>query len=130
MAADVRVVWYGDIVIPKVKRRLSRRLEKAAFTMAEHAKGKMRPQPTAGHGAKKRGLAPSREGEYPKRVRGWLRTNIISKLSADGMSAWVGTNVKYGRYLELGTRKMGRRPWLSLALKESTATIRRIIQHG
>jgi hypothetical protein len=41
-------------------------------------------------------------------------------------TARVGTNIKYGLYLELGTRSMSARPWLRRALAERRAKIARI----
>ena len=39
----------------------------------------------------------------------------------------VGTHLKYGRYLELGTRKMARRPFLAATLKKHEGEIRSIL---
>ena len=122
------VKWYGGTVIPKIKGRVADRLDLAASEVQSTAKrGLDRKQPTVGTGLKMRGLAPSREGEYPKRVTGHLLGNVYRSLDRPNLVARVGTNVKYGRYLELGTRKMGRRPWLSLALRDAMPEVRRIL---
>jgi len=125
----VKVKWYGSTVIPDVKRRLvGPRIQLAAAAIQGAAKrGVSRSQPTRGTGLRKRGLDPSRPGEYPKRVTGHLMRNINRTFSASELVARVGTNVKYGRYLELGTRKMARRPWLSKALHEAMPELRRLL---
>ena len=41
-----------------------------------------------------------------------------------GEIARIGTNLKYGLYLELGTRRMAARPYLRRALDETRDEIR------
>ena len=40
--------------------------------------------------------------------------------------ARVGMNLRYGRLLELGTRKMSARPWLRRSLSKMTGFIRAV----
>ena len=56
---------------------------------------------------------------------GRLQTSVAS--DKDGLVRRVGTNVKYGRWLEMGTRYMAWRPWLRRSLAEMTATIQAIL---
>lgn len=42
--------------------------------------------------------------------------------------AVVGTNVEYGKFLELGTEKMKARPWLRPALEKAIAQIRGLFE--
>ena len=82
--------------------------------------------PAGGGPRTKVGLDPSKADEWPKLVTGHLRRNVQAAQEREGL--WrVGTNVLYGRYLELGTRRMARRPWLSQAIAQRMATTRRIL---
>ena len=69
----------------------------------------------------------SAPGEPPKSDeggRGGLAGSIFAELSEDGLSAEVGTDVKYGTHLEFGTRKMAARPWLQPAFERNKDKIR------
>ena len=123
--------WYGPQCVTKVLDSCDQRLEAAGRALRDHAKREVsRAQPTAGTGEKKRGLDPSKPGEYPKKVTGDLRMGIAMEYDKGSRTARVGTNVKHGKYLELGTHKMQRRPWLSRALSEMWAKLRSIIGRG
>jgi len=120
--------WYGEKVLRTVRDRVGERLERAGRETRDHIRERLsRSQPTRGVGFRKRGLAPSAPGEYPKKVMGDLRRSINMRMSADRTVCQVGTNVPYGRWLELGTRKMRRRPWLSKGILEMTPRIRAIL---
>ena len=43
---------------------------------------------------------------------GTLRRSIHTVISAGGLTATVGPSARYGRYVEMGTRHMGARPYL------------------
>ena len=59
------------------------------------------------------GSRASAPGEYPMSDTGRLANNVVANLPTSGnISAEVGTNVQYGRYLEFGTSRMAARPWL------------------
>ena len=51
-------------------------------------------------------------GEPPKTDTGRLVASIFAEVAADGLSGEVGTDVAYGKFLELGTKTMSPRPWL------------------
>lgn len=81
----------------------------------------------------KLGSEPSRPGEFPRKQTGFFRSSISYQISstADGnMTARVGTAVRYGRYLEKGTRIMGARSWLQRTVKEEASRIDQIMTHG
>lgn len=48
----------------------------------------------------------------------------------DDTSAYIGTNVEYGQYVELGTRKMAARPFLRNAITNYTEDYKHIIEEG
>ena len=59
------------------------------------------------------GSRASAPGQYPMSDTGRLANGVVAKLpTAGSMSAMVGTNIVYGRYLEFGTSRMAARPWL------------------
>lgn len=110
---------------------LFKRFLAAMIFLRDHIRRKIsRSQPTSGAATRKRGLDPSKPGEYPKKLLGHLRRNVQSEGNKGERKARAGTNVPYGRWLELGTRRMGRRPWLTLAIRESAQSIRNILIRG
>lgn len=64
------------------------------------------------------GFAPSEAGEPPHKQTGRLQSSVAWELDRSKMVVRVGTNVEYGRYLELGTRHIIARPWLRRMLRE------------
>lgn len=63
----------------------------------------------------KRNVKASNPGDAPNADTGRLIQSI--KVEKDGLAYLVGTNLKYGAYLEFGTSDMAPRPWLSVAVK-------------
>lgn len=61
----------------------------------------------------------SAPGEPPMSDTGRLAGSVESK--RQGLTAWVFTEVEYGRFLEFGTTKMDARPWLFPSLEENRA---------
>ena len=76
------------------------------------------------------GAFPSEPGDPPHKQTGTLLKSVAYELVtvADKTIARVGTNLKYGRFLELGTKKMKPRPWLRRALTEKTAAVEAILR--
>lgn len=68
---------------------------------------------------------PSDPGEPPHLQTGRLRASVAK--AVEGLVGRVGTNVDYGRWLELGTAEVAARPWLRRALVESAPAIRAIL---
>jgi len=75
------------------------------------------------------GAFPSAPGDPPHKQTGTLLKSVAYELVtvAAKTIARVGTNIKYGRWLELGTKKMKPRPWLRRALVEKKAAIEAIL---
>lgn len=48
----------------------------------------------------------------------------------DETSAYIGTNVEYAPYVELGTYKMASRPFLRNAINNYTSDYKRILEEG
>ena len=72
------------------------------------------------------GARRSTPGDPPYKQTGRLRSSITHEMITDGQGAIarIGTNLKYGLYLELGTRRMAARPYLRRALDETRDEIR------
>ncbi len=118
--------WYGPQVTTAIDADLARRLARAGILVANRAKQLLSTDGTAqatGRGGKTRApkklrynASPSAPGEAPHVQTGRLRGSVAWEVV--GLVARVGTNVPYGRFLELGTRKLAARPWLRRALRE------------
>lgn len=59
-------------------------------------------------------------------VGGTLRDSISHV--ADDNEATIGTNVEYGKYVEFGTYRMGKRPFLQPAINDHIEEYRAIIE--
>lgn len=57
---------------------------------------------------------------------GTLRRSITHVMSVDGKRAFVGTNVDYAPYVEMGTAKMAAQPFLRPALHANRGKIKKI----
>jgi len=116
------LTWFGDEVQRKITSCLEDNLDLAGFSTLNVLKRIVgRNQRTRGKGTRKVGLNPSRPGKPPKRVTGFLQksyqwerqtqvtftggigTNIVGRL---------GSNLKYAKFLEIGTSRMKKRPHL------------------
>ena len=124
--------WSGPQARAMIDARVARLLKQAADVVVnaarrilnvsgigEKAKG---GGVVAATGRKKKiyGAFRSKPGEAPYKQTGRLRGSVASEV--DGKQARAGTNVVYGRILEL----LKDRPWLSTAYKESIPAIRAI----
>lgn len=69
----------------------------------------------------KRKVHVSQPGNPPNSDTGRLMQSV--KYEKDGQAYLVGTNVRYGAYLEFGTKDIAPRPWLSVAVKRVTKLI-------
>lgn len=68
----------------------------------------------------------SKEGDAPNTDTGTLVSSI--QVDATANYVYVGTTVKYGPWLEFGTRRMGAHPWLNPALEKNRKNIKAIFQ--
>ena len=81
MSANVRLEWNGSDAEAKVRKAVLRRIRGASGILQGQAKvGMSISQPTTGAGRKKRGLSPSRPGEYPKKITGHERRNVMKEI--------------------------------------------------
>lgn len=59
---------------------------------------------------------------------GTLRNSITHKVNTDGKSVSIGTNVEYAPYVELGTVKMKKKPYLLPAVRDHMELYKQIIR--
>lgn len=68
----------------------------------------------------------SKPNEPPHLQTGTLRKSIYYRVDESKLTARVGTNLRYGFFLEIGTTKMNPRPFLRPGLWKSMERIKRI----
>lgn len=78
----------------------------------------------------KRTVNVSNPGDPPNTDTGRLVQSIKFEFEDDGRKGRVGTNLKYGAWLEFGTKDMSARPWLSTALSMASKSIASEINKG
>lgn len=124
-----RVEWHGDEAKRHVHARAVRFLHRAAITVKNRAKVLLSVAGTGRVKGKKAGpVTHSRPGEPPRKQTGRLRASVAYEVDEASLTARVGTNVEYGRHLELGTKKgILPRPWLRRALAETAGKIQQIL---
>jgi phage gpG-like protein len=123
--------WHGDEVLREIEDQMVKRLELASRSWVTHAKRKLikklnRPIKTK-NGKWRSGNKPSRPGDYPAAATNNLLGKIESEVIKRDLKAFVGTNVSYGKFLELGTKRMGKRPWMKLTNDAMRSKIKRIL---
>lgn len=141
--ANVRVVIEAAAATEQLGLLLERKFEAAALVIEQGVIRKIRVgQPVRRlPSGRLIGLNPSRPGEPPKVLYGRLLQSITHEVVRDGhtITARVGTNVIYGRRLELGfvgTDGAGRnvsfapRPYLRPSLTEAWGRIQQIMSRS
>jgi HK97 gp10 family phage protein len=72
----------------------------------------------------------SKPGYPPNSDTGRLVRSINWEVDDSKLVGLVGTNLKYGAWLEFGTKDMEARPWLSPAFKKNIKMIVKLITKG
>lgn len=117
----VTVEFYDNSpqVLAALKSATRRGLEACGAMAESYAKQELsRPKPHADGSVR------------PNVITGRLRNSISHDVieQGEGSRMVVGTNVEYGPYLELGTRKMQAYPYLKPAVTEHTDEYRNILK--
>lgn len=105
-------------VVASTQKAAVERLKQMAIQTDEVAK-KLIQKPSQGR-VYTRGTirhVASKPGEAPNIDTGRLLSSISFEVDPQTLTSIIGTNVKYGRYLEFGTKTIAARPWLSTAFK-------------
>lgn len=110
--------WKGDELKKLVKFDAAQRIEVAAILLKNAIKEDLsEPFPPA-----------SDEGEPPHKRTGRLRASMSHEVDKEALTARVGSNVLYAKFLELGTVKMAARPFLRKAFNEHFDKLRAIMR--
>lgn len=75
---------------------------------------------------RKRVVNASKPGDPPNTDTGRLVQSIKFDFQDGGLIGRVGTNLRYGSWLEFGTKDMAARPWLSTALSMVSKEVKNI----
>lgn len=137
------VEWHGEAAKEHVRKKIIRALNLAAQACSRRAKELLSVSGTGvqtkggsvvrkvkggPRGKAAYGAFPSSPGEPPHKQLGTLRASVNYDVDEANLSARVGTNEAYGKYLELGTsRGLKPRPWLRRALAETASQINSIL---
>ncbi len=116
------VIWHGRIVQKKIDAGIQRNLTRAALFVVRQVKLSLSVAgPTKTHP----GAPASKPGEPPHKRTGVLGRSITHEVGKG--YARVGTNLKYGKPLEVGTSKMAARPYLRPAVYKNRRAIKKIL---
>jgi HK97 gp10 family phage protein len=114
-----------DSIEPKQRKELKIALGESALLIHGSAQKSIREHQSSGetygkHTASKPGFAPNSD-------TGRLASSIDWTVDESKLTADVGTNVKYGAWLEFGTKDTEPRPWLLPAFRKNLKTIVKIM---
>ncbi len=118
------LIWHGPSVKVKIAAGMQRNLTAAAIYVVRKVKESLSQ---AGPTKTNPQTPASSPGEPPHRRTGRLARSITHEVTP--MTARVGTNVKYGKYLETGAPsiKLEARPYLRPAVYKNQRTIKKIL---
>jgi HK97 gp10 family phage protein len=109
--------WKGNDFKKLVRMDAGQRLEAAAILLKNEIKQDLsEPSPPV-----------SSPGTPPHKDTGRIRASISHEVDTQALTARVGTNVEYAKYLELGTKNMAARPFLRRAFNEHLEKLKQIM---
>ena len=110
--------WHGDEFNREIREKLAKRLE-AAAAILQATIVKSLAVSWRTHG-------PSKPGEQPHARTGLLMKSIFYSVEPESLTAIVGTSLKYGMFLELGTHKMRPRPFIRPAVEKCRERLQKL----
>jgi HK97 gp10 family phage protein len=116
-----KFVWRGDQFQKIVKAGSAQRLEAAAILLQNELKTVLVAKDNID------GTKPSEPGEAPAKETGRLSSSISREVDKEAMTARVGSNVVYSKFLEIGTDKLAARPWLRPTYDRLAGKIKQIL---
>ena len=144
------LIWRGSKVTKSLKARARANVRDAALLVESMVKASMKlggrvesgeavikagtkqvkVDRVSGEKAGKVGSFSSNAGEIPRVQTGTLKRGITHEVHSVLPISRVGTNVKYGKWLEFGTRRMSPRPFMRPALERAKPHIHRLWTRG
>lgn len=125
-----RLDWHGAEALEMIRERALEFVTSAAIIVERRAHvllsipGTVVSIAKGSKGKRKTDAVRSKPGEAPRKQTGDLRRKTTYEVDAETLTSRVGTNLKKGKALELGTsRGLLPRPWLRRALAESQTEI-------
>ncbi len=122
MVRPTKMTWHGPRVKAAIGAGMTRNLTAAALFVVRKVKLSLA---VAGPTKTRPNTPASGPGEPPHRRTGILSRSITHEV--EGKSAKVGTNLKYGKYLETGTSQMLARPFLRPGVFKNRREIKKIL---
>lgn len=129
-----KLEWNGEGAKDHVNGRAVKFLSRAAIEVKRKAQvllsvpGTGGGRDTKGRFVRVYGANPSKPGQPPHKQTGHLRRSVTYEVDRKTLTARVGTNVEYGKHLELGTKRgLAPRPWLRPALASVAARVNELL---
>jgi phage gpG-like protein len=143
-----KLTWNGAKFLALLRAEIKKRIYACVIAVQNHAKKLLGVEGAGSAGKGKRlkyGFRRSSPGKPPYKQSGRLQSGVASEVAENGgnPAGRVGTNVKYGRALELGAETtrdtvfgkkvkpfhwvLKARPWLRRALKEMIPFIQSVM---
>src|SRR4051812_4517587 len=120
MPTNIR--WYGPRAERVVHSVALEWVTKAAEEISDHARALLMTQGAPG-------ARRSLPGEPPRRETGALSSSVRYEINEAKLTAWVGTDLPYGMWLEKGTKRgIAPRPWLRRAFAEVAPELQGILR--
>lgn len=129
LSDDFKIDFDAEGAAQHVRAGAIKFIERAAIVVENRARELLSIEGTGRIEGKQHGpIERSKPGEPPRKQTGRLRASVTREVSEKDMEARVGTNVKYGKYLELGTKRgILPRPWLRRALAEMQVRVNELL---
>ncbi len=127
---------FNDDVLTDLEKKLGQNLERAAIYLKSKIKENLNTTgepylasegPSGRHYKNEDVSAP---GEFPHKMLGNLQRSVAHAMEADKSKAYVGSNLAYALYLEVGTSKMAARPFFRPTLLAEADAIAKILAMG
>jgi hypothetical protein len=138
MAGSVK--WTPEVANRQIRSWARKSLEAASIVIVNTCKSNLSHSGTGrrvaggavvphagGRGRRIYGAFRSAAGSFPFKQSGRLRASVTYVIDENNLVARIGTNVNYGRWLEIGTRRLRPRPWLRPSMAQATPQVRRIL---
>jgi hypothetical protein len=119
MTTASAIEWRGEQVLRGIESRMAEQLDAAAEHLRQHVVNTLGSPDRDTRNA-------SRPGDYPRSDEGTLQEHVLTD-RVEPLTRHVYTDLEYGLWLEIGTRRMRPRPFLSLALREEATNITQIL---